>query len=232
LSEVKDVFVLSYLFEGSMMASWLKMNNIPYKYIDNKEFGLLDEQIVKASIRKNLTLIKSKELHKDDGYRSTAFSSTWFKNVSVPQRKKVRKAMEAVVNTHRAKRGEIFWTTYKSRREVLEGKGYSQVAVAGDEKKGGVRLDSFLPFNIKAINDYKDFNFAMYIVNVYKHPTEIAYLKSKGVDFDQDLYALSECIQWLWRGCIRQGKPMKALIASKRMMKLVENWMNDVEIYK
>lgn len=232
LSGVKDVFILSYLFEGAMMAGWLKMHSIPYTYIDNKKFGLMDEQIVKQNIRENLTLVKSKELHKDDGYRSGAFSSTWFKNASVHQKSKVKKAMEAAVNTHRAKRGEVFWTTFKNRREALEGRGYSQVCVQTSSEGKEVRLDPFLPFNIKGINAYMDFNFAMYMVNVYKHPTEISYLKSKGVDFDQDLYALSECIQWLWRGCIRQGKPMKALIASRRMMKLVEDWMNDRGVCK
>jgi hypothetical protein len=226
LRGVKDVFILSYLFEGSMFSSWLKVNKIPYSYVDNRALGLRSEEEVKEVIRQNLTLITSKELHKDNGYRDSAFSSTWFKNANSMQRAKVRKAMEAAVNTHRAKRGEIFWTTFKSRRESLEGKGYTQEVVVRTEDGSKVKLDPFLPFNIKAINQYKDFTFAMYMVNVYKHPTEIAYLKSKGVEFDQDMYACSECIQWLWRGAIRQNKPMKALIASKRMKKLVEEWLD------
>ena len=225
LRGVKDVFILSYLFSGSMMSNWLRMNNIPYTYVDNKDLGLRDEEEVKEIIRENLTLVTSKELHKDKGYREGAFSSTWFKNSNSTQRGKVRKAMEAVVNTHRAKKGEIFWTTFKSRKGSLEGKGYTQDVIVRDEDGSKVKLSPFLPFNIKSINHYKDFTFAMYMVNVYKHPTEIAYLKSKGVEFDQDTYACSECIQWLWRGAIRQNKPMKALIASKRMKRLVEEWL-------
>ena len=218
LKDAKDVVILSYLFEGSMMASWLKVNKVDYHYIDPSAIGLLPEIEVKKSIRDNLELVYSKELH-SKGYRDTAFSSTWFKNANSTQRRRVKKALEACVNTHKCKRGEVFWTTFKPRRASLEGKGYTQKTSGG--------LDPFLPFNIKAINSYSEFTMAMYAVNVYKHPTEIAYLKSRGVDFNQDTYALSECLQFLWRGAIRQGKPMKVLIASKRMKKLVEDWLGE-----
>jgi len=66
----------------------------------------------------------------------------------------------------------------------------------------------------------------MYAVNIFKNPVEVNYLKDNGIEVDEDTYALSEMIQFIWRGCIRQGKPMKVLILSQRMKRLLEEWLN------
>lgn len=87
-------------------------------------------------------------------------------------------------------------------------------------------LSPFLAYNTKATNDYMHYKGCMYAVNVYKTPTETGYLASKGIIFDQDQYALSMMVQFLWRGCIRRGEPMKVLVLSERMRKLLENWIN------
>lgn len=237
LRGAKSVTILSYLFQGSIMCAWLKVHNIEYSYEDNTEYGLKDENVIKQGIRDNLELITHKQLHKKvGGYREGAFSSTWWKNANSSQRSDIRRYMESVVKTHGAKRGEIFWTCFKDRATSLKGKGYSQPVIVKDdngvpivENGEQVRIDPFVSFNVRSTNRYKDFNFAMFMVNVYKHPDELGYLKSKGVSLDTDLYALSVCIQWLWRGAIRCNKPMKALIASKRMKKLVEDWINSDE---
>jgi hypothetical protein len=42
---------------------------------------------------------------------------------------------------------------------------------------------------------------------------------------DSDMFALSEMIQFIWRGAIRQGKPMKVLILSERMRNLLIKWL-------
>ena len=71
------------------------------------------------------------------------------------------------------------------------------------------------------------YKLCMYPININKRPTEISYLSERGVDFNKELYALSEMIQFIWRGCIRQGQPMKVLVVSKRMRKLLEDWINE-----
>ena len=113
----------------------------------------------------------------------------------------------------------MFWTCFKAYKAKIAGKGYSKPL------KGG--LDPFLPCNTKATNNYRDYKLCMYPININKRPTEISYLSERGVDFNKELYALSEMIQFIWRGCIRQGQPMKVLVVSKRMRKLLEDWINE-----
>ena len=45
-----------------------------------------------------------------------------------------------------------------------------------------------------------------------------------------NVFALSEMLQWLWRGCIRNKEPMNVVIGSERMYWLFMNWLNDYEI--
>ena len=49
-----------------------------------------------------------------------------------------------------------------------------------------------------------------------------------GVDVDEDLYALSIMIQWIWRSEIRDGSEIYIYVPSKRMRTLLINWIDSV----
>jgi len=214
-----SVYIMSYLFEGSVMSCWLKINQLEYSYIDNVEFGLRSEQEVKDEVRKNLILLESTKLN---GFKQkdTTFSSTWYKdNLDKERAKWVKGVLESCVINNKAKAGEVFWTCFKDAQHKVKGKGYSKAV------RGG--LEPFLACNTKATNNYRDYSLCMYTVNIYKNPIEVGYLRDRGVVFDKDMYALSEMIQFVWRGCIRQGKPMKLLVLSKRMKQLLKDWIGE-----
>jgi len=218
LEMLSDVLIVTYMFEGSIMSGWLKINNLPYEYIDPVAFGLMDNQIVMDMIRENLTIVTSKML-KDMKLSGSSLGVNWFeKKATKEQYQGIKRVMEAFLNTHKLRAGDVFWTTFLNRKSKLEGIGYTRVPKDG--------LSPFLAWNTKATNDYRDYKACMYAVNVFKTPTETSYLESKGVTFDQDHYATSMMVQFLWRGCIRQGKPMKVLIISERMRNLLESWVN------
>ena len=46
-------------------------------------------------------------------------------------------------------------------------------------------------------------------------------------DFDENLYALSELLQWIWRSTIRDNKPVCIYIPSERMLNLLIDWLNN-----
>ena len=119
--------------------------------------------------------------------------------------------------SNKAKAGQIFWTTYKKYKEKLEHDGF---------RKGvSPEMPAFLPLNTRATNRYKDYSFCMYAVNLYLNPVDLRYMRSQGVEPDLDTYALSEMLQFIWRGSIRKGEPMKVVVLSKRMRKLLEEWL-------
>jgi hypothetical protein len=50
----------------------------------------------------------------------------------------------------------------------------------------------------------------------------------RGISLDDDQFALSEMVQFVWRSAIRDNQPIDLYIPSKRMRDLFINWMNSI----
>ena len=101
---------------------------------------------------------------------------------------------------------------FKEYKDIIKGKGYT---------------NAFVPINIRATNDYKDTIAVAYIANRYMKPTLKHFFESENINVDEDGYALSEMIQFIYRSAIRDGKPITIYIPSKRMRNLLKNWINE-----
>jgi hypothetical protein len=216
LSELKEVWILTYLFHGSDMRCWLELNNIPYTVVDNNSLGLLSEEELKKSIRANLTIIENRATNAKK-QRDTTLSKGWFEKAKKEEIDKYKAMLRSCVVSNKAKAGEVFWTTYKDHQKRMQGAGYTK-GVSDD-------MPAFLPMNIRATNNYRNYSLCMYAVNIFKNPVEVNYLRANNIEPDEDMFALSEMIQFIWRGAIRQGKPMKVLILSERMRNLLIKWL-------
>jgi len=217
LEQLESVYVLTYLFNGSDMRCWLDVNKIPYQYADNVALGLRSEAELKAIVRENLILLSNRNLDATV-QRRTTLSKNWYDNAKSEEIKKYQAMMRSCVVSEKAKAGEIFWTTYKDYEKKMGGDGYRK-GVSKD-------LPSFLPCNTRATNKYRNYSLCMYTINLFKNTVEVNYLGSQGVKVDEDTFALSEAIQFIFRGCIRKGEKMRLLVLSKRVKKLLEGWLN------
>ena len=218
LEHLNEVFILTYMFSGSDMRCWLELNNIPYTVLDNDSLGLLSEEEVKQRVRENLTIYKSSKL-KSVGQRTGTYSKSWFDTARKDSLDFVKDVMRSCVVATGAKQGDVFWTTFKDYSNKVAGPGF-KIGVSKD-------MPAFLPMNTRATNDYRNYKLCMYACNVFKNPVEVQYLQSQGINACEEDFALSEMIQFIWRGAIRQHKPMTVLILSNRMRKLLEDWLND-----
>ena len=102
------------------------------------------------------------------------------------------------------------WTCHKSIKSALSGKGYTK---------------RYLVFNRRATNQYRNCDVLAYCANVFINVSERRYFESRGILIDNDLYALSIMLQWIWRSAIRDGKDIDIYIPSVRMRMLLENWI-------
>lgn len=218
LKELDNVYILTYLFKGSDMRCWLDLNKMDYKYLDNESLGLMSEKDIKADICKKLEILTNRSLASKKQQRGT-LSSTWYKNAKSETIKTYKGMLRSCVVQQKAKAGEVFWTTFKDSQVVMSGAGYT--------KGVSEEMPSFLPMNTRATNRYADYWLCMYAINLYKNPMEVEYLNANGVNVDEDMFSLSEMIQFIWRGCIRKGEPMKVLILSERMRSLLVNWLSE-----
>ena len=64
-----------------------------------------------------------------------------------------------------------------------------------------------------------------YLINLYPYPQLIQFFEMNGVELNQDLYAISELLQWIWRSAIRDGKSINLYLPSMRMRELLGKWV-------
>jgi hypothetical protein len=104
------------------------------------------------------------------------------------------------------------WTTFKKQKANLSGKGYQR---------------GFVSLTARATNDYADKYNLAYLSNIFFNPLVKQFFVDRNVKVNEDLYALSEMIQWIWRSRIRKDNDeiINLYIPSSRMRRLLNNWL-------
>jgi hypothetical protein len=215
LAGLEDIYVLTYLFHCSDMRYWLELNHLKYEYVDLEQFGLTHLDQVHSRIKDNLSFIDNRNLSALYAeQKNSDLSASWYKDATKALVLPYKKVMVSTVTNH-LEGGKVFWTVFKKRKPWMEGKGYTAPI-------GG--LPPFLPKNSRAINNYADYNLCMYACNSYRNPIICQYVSTQGVEFDRNSNSLADCLQFIFRGAIRNGNKQKTLILSRRMRELVEQW--------
>ena len=65
----------------------------------------------------------------------------------------------------------------------------------------------------------------MYIVNIFMNVSDKRFYQRNGIEVDEDAYALSVMVQWIWRSAIRDGDEIYLYIPSSRMRTLLLDWI-------
>ena len=209
----QEVYILTYMFNGQK--AYYEYNHVDIENLYVKDFKLTREkQEYNYSEQKKLITVIDDDKLNNIGENRGSLSLSWFKrNESSVLTKKLRNNTSNFFK--HIMRGipinQKLWTTFKEYMDCIKGKGYTQ---------------SFVPINIRATNDYKDATAIAYIANRYMKPTLKHFFESEGIKVDEDAYALSELIQFIYRSAIRDNKPITVYIPSKRMRELFIDWKN------
>lgn len=223
--------ILTYMFEGSFMCSWLKLAGIEFEYQPlNSGF---DPRLIKQGVRDNLVIMKTPRgidqfNYNDRGqYLKTSFSSSWYK-FNKDKLEEIKKGCEATLTRLRKQKikHQVFWTTFKPYKDTLKGAGYTRGTIITED---GERLEPFITKNKRASNEHADCNMCLYLVNVFAHGDISTYMEGQGMQLDNEKLALSEMVQFIFRGSIRKGEKMYIMLASKRMEDLLLDWLDSDE---
>lgn len=211
-----NIYILTYLFESSILKNYFDLYQIEYeqKSISEQDgqYHISDFFVPDTSIYIEKINIYDGKLNENVYQKINGLSVTWFRaKINQDNIKQLKRNLyNYFSNILSAKAETIMWTTFKDYRSRLKGKGYS---------------NQFVSYNCRSTNDYDDrFNLA-YCVNVYLHPGITQFFKQRGINIDEDLYGLSEMIQWIWRSRIRKGENINIYIPSMRMRNLLNAWM-------
>ena len=208
----KDVVIMTYLFSGQILKNYLNIEKLPYKrlFLNYKEqmFASKREGTFRRDYRPLITILDNPRMNAI-GDKKTALSHSWYarndlKQVSNNLNNFFKNMMKSPANSR-------LWTVFADCKEEVGGSRYSK---------------SFLACNTRATNEYKDRTVLAYLVNRYRNPFFVRYFRYYGVETNNDIFALSEMLQWLWRSALRDGKHIILYIPSKRMRDLLKAWLD------
>lgn len=222
ITAFKDVIILTYLFEGQSLHHFMEMYRLPYKHLGIQKLatgaycfcaypGYVPGYV--GRLKDMLHIIDNSRLNAigDDKF---ALSMSWFER-NTDGVTKLKNNIFTCIN--RVWKGvppaRKLCGAFNKHTGKIKGKGYT---------------NSFLSFNARATNAYRDREYLVYAVNIYMNASEKLFYRNHGIEIDEDVYALSIMVQWIWRSAIRDGDEIYIYIPSRRMRTLLINWVNSL----
>jgi hypothetical protein len=225
----KDVYILTYMFYGQLQRYYFDLFNVKYRF-HSVDFNMVTGKYelipyVKPTQEKELKELKgkiqiyykSKQDKKDlnaIGEEEGALSSSWIKRHKA-DKSVLKMITDNAYNFYRnkcqSKSDKVMWTCVKEFEKKL--------AIPKAKKQ-------FVQVTCRATNNYVERDTLIYLANRYMNPVTKQFFKSHDIKVDEDLWALSELIQWLFRSAIRKGEPINLYIPSSRMRHLVERYLS------
>lgn len=216
LFEVAErVIILTYMFDRNILDCFLRLKGFESKTFDEFECDKVDKQ----NIKRLLNIVPPTTKITD-----YSLSATWWNDANGVQIKQVQNFIETTGRNLGLCADDICWTLPKSRAVKQNNQGKILVKpkrFIRDSNKNPCYLSS----NTRATNLYAHKTAMFHCYNRYPLQPVRSYLQDYGYPVDVDVFALSEMLQWLWRGCIRKNEPMTVAIGSKRMYKLFLSWL-------
>lgn len=229
-SAFEDIYLLTYLFRAQMQCYYYQIHGLEVEYIGTRKaedgYVFTDTPELPAAARELINKIHildnqklnsvGEDSRRENPLNDTSLSSRWFlrrppsykspKNTGML----ARNMYNIFHNIWKCRGSDVIWTVFKSRSDFLGARGY---------RKG------FIPCSLRATNDYADRHYAAYCINVFFDPRLRNYFLECGAHIDEDAYALSEMIQWVWRSAIRRGEEIWLYVPSRRMRFLFQGWL-------
>lgn len=219
----KNIYILTYMFEAQIQRCYFDFYKLPYTYLyvsDTNEFTSNPQNRAKNAYNYHnlIHLLEDKKLN-SIGEKEYDLSKSWYKkNVDSPLIKQLRNnIVNFYINRRKTKTKYNLWTTFKDYKSLLSGKGYSR---------------GYVSLNMRASNEYALKTSVVYPVNRYFNPGIKNFFTKHGIYVDEDGFALSEMLQFIWRSAIRDGKEIWIYIPSKRMRNLLKSWIAENNLEK
>lgn len=217
----KKIYILTYMFDSQIQRYYYDFYKLPYTYIyvkgDNvNNYCFTSNESEKQKIEYNfkdlIHILNDKKMN-TIGDRETDLSKSWYlRNKSNIVMDRLKKNISTYFkNRRKTKTSQNLWTTFVDYKTLLSGKGYGR---------------SFAPLNMRASNKYRDRISIAYPVNRYLNTGVKNFFIKHNIDVDEDGFATSEMLQFIWRSAIREGKEIWVYVPSYRMRHLLIDWID------
>lgn len=222
----KDVYIATYYFKAQIQKYYYDFFNLEYEYYyiskenDNYKLNIRDNNYTEKELRnkfKELIVIIENDKLNAVGESKYSLSKNWY-NKNLEKKDNIMfdllksNMINFYTNIAKSKSEVNMWTTFKDYKGRLKGKGYTK---------------GFVECSCRATNDYCNKEALSYIINRFLNPYIKTFFSLRDVKVNEELYALTELLQWIYRSRIRQDKEIILYIPSSRMRELLNQWLNN-----
>ena len=218
-----EVLVLTYQFSAQTMAYYMQMKGLEFSYVgvlrnESGEYEFCENGAYIPAYCENLSekihIFENEKINRI-GDKRTALSCSWFNTNEGGVDTLARNIQNFFKNYNPTIPAKFrLWSVFNGYVTQIRKKGF---------------YNSNLAFNARATNEYSHCRALAYCVNIFVNPNERRFFAKHGVSVNEDGYALSTMIQWIWRSAIRNGEEIWIYIPSKRMRDLLTGWIASVE---
>lgn len=244
-----EIFLLTYQFQAQIQSYYFDVHQIKYDYytvveIDNQykivPLDGIDEMDIqwRQEMQKLITIDDYPNHNAIGNADSIAYeeidnpkiplSKNWFNKSDEAMLKKLADNTQGFWRKYNAKQKNKMWTTFKDYAVKVKNLHVTPSrfgSIPDIKKETPLKKINFVSLNTRATNDFSDRTHLAYLVNRFTHPYIKHFFDIYDMKFDQDAYALSEMLQWIWRSAIRNTEPVYIYIPSLRMRTLFRNWL-------
>lgn len=245
----KKTYILTYMFNGQFQKYYFDLFNIKFIYksvkyddkenkyylVDYADRKLLDKAKIKSLINLYYTPESTAEGKPNDSTRKLSYNFCTKDSKQSRAMLKIlgKNAFNVFHNIFKVTKDDVIWTMYnpavKSKRfNIRSYKGYVNTDSEINLKDENVK-NCFLSHNARATNNYRTKSTVGYLIERNMDRTYIHFFEAHNIDLNEDIWRLSEMIQFVWRSAIRDYKPVNLYIPSKRMRDLFNRWLNSEE---
>ena len=207
----KEVWILTYLFDGQLQKAYYDLYKQEYQYFSMKNMEL-SEYEPNQFLDSGLINIYEGKMNAI-GQDNFDLSFSWYdKNKSNKYIIDILKnnKQNYLRNVTKSNSKKAMWTTYKDFESKIKDKNYNS--------------KSFVVYNSRATNIHIERENLAYLVNRFINPIYIGFFRENGIKLDEEKFALSELLQWIWRSKIRTNQPINLYIPSSRMRRILKEW--------
>ena len=242
---------MTHGFRGSFMHAWLFRHGIQHALVDTEQLGLLSDKELKYELASNLSWIDhSREfVTMNYDWNSCPLSVSHYDNMKPADLEKMAKSLDSLLKKKmKIKSDDVFWTAPSKFRSVLEkhakllrGKltldrplEFSDGCTIETDEDFSAKKDTssstFFPCNYKASNELRHVTNCVYAITMNPRPDVMNMLSDKtadGLDRNNmtEVYQLNNCLQFIYRGCIRAKKKMQLYCIPDQTRELVQKFL-------
>lgn len=229
----KRTIIITYMFEGNTLSCFLRLKGVEYTPFTE----VTPHKVDKKSIKKLINMYEIKSKWKE--LESFKLSNTWYsaksayKNSTTKDMKLIENFISSFARNTNCSYVDLMYTFPKDKRfDNGNTKRINPKSLIDrervDDDTGEVVLEKvWIATQTRATNLYSHKTHLVHAFNRYPNTKIQSYLQDYGFGIDQDVFAVSELVQWVWRSAIRKGEPITLCIVSPRMRKLFEIWLNE-----